>query len=458
MKIMPANGDIMTNLGKEDEFKEFKLSTTELEKGLISITSMLNKHCKAQVFFGVKDNGEVVGQDIGKNTLKSITQAIVNFIDPHITPIVSILDSDDGRKYISVYTEAHDRPYLFKGITYIRTGEEDRKATHGDLRKMVLSSGDLLKDTVSLNQNLKFTKLIDILKHNNKTAKENITFYNSIGLINPEGAYNKQAELLSDENQVKLTVAIFGGLDRSCLSLRKDFGNSCLLDCIRSVINYIESINERFVDVTGTIRKERDLFDFPAFKEAWINACVHNNWINDIPPTIHIFDDRMEIISYGDKPYWLSKEDFFKGQSMPVNESLMRTFISVGLSEHTGHGVPVITKTYGESAYTFSGGSIKVTLKFFRKRNASCYRDESVLRKLSENELSVLVSLKEHPDYTLDQISELTDLSRATVGKIVPALRKNGYLERIGSYRDGIWAVHADVGEVILDRYRRRLY
>lgn len=435
----------LMNLGREDEYKEFKESSAELEKGLISITSMLNKHCVAQLYYGVKDNGEVIGQDIGKTTLKSITQAIANFIDPHITPEINILESESGKKYISVYVEAHDRPYLFKGVAYVRSGEEDRKATHLDLRKMILSSGDLLKDTQSFNQDLKFTQFLELLKKHGLSVRNDKGFLKSMGLMNSEGRFNLQAELLSDQNRQPLTVAVFEGLDRIRLSLRKDFAGRCILDEIYSTLDYIESLNEVFVDVSSPVRKERALFDFRAFREAWVNACVHNNWIGAIPPAIHIFDDRMEIISYGDKPYWLSKEAFFEGQSMPVNESLMRIFISVGLSEHTGHGVPMVTDVYGKDAYGFSSGSITVTLRFFNKRNAAKYRKDSSVKGLRENEILVLSALKEHPDYSLDKIAAITGLGRSTVGKIVPILRKAGYLERSGSLRDGVWIVKADL-------------
>ena len=124
-----------------------------------------------------------------------------------------------------------------------------------------------------------------------------------------------------------------------------------------------------------------------------------------------------------------------------MNESLMRTFISVGLSEHTGHGVPVVTRAYGEAAYEFTGGSVKVTLTFPRKRGASRYRD-STLPSLKENEALVLEAIKAHPNFTLDEIAELTGLGRSTVGKIVPSLRKAGIVKRKGSKRDREWVVN----------------
>jgi hypothetical protein len=60
----------MLNVGREDESKEFKKSTVELEKGLVSLTAMLNKHCKGEVLFGVKVNG------VRFSTLDAICEAL----------------------------------------------------------------------------------------------------------------------------------------------------------------------------------------------------------------------------------------------------------------------------------------------------------------------------------------------------------------------------------------------
>lgn len=49
------------NLGIESEKLEFKKGTGELEEGVISLAAMLNKHGDGTVYFGVKNNGEIIG-------------------------------------------------------------------------------------------------------------------------------------------------------------------------------------------------------------------------------------------------------------------------------------------------------------------------------------------------------------------------------------------------------------
>lgn len=63
---------------RESETTEFKKSTSELKTAVISIAAILNKHGKGELYFGIKDNGTVVGQMVGRNTIKEVTQAIVD--------------------------------------------------------------------------------------------------------------------------------------------------------------------------------------------------------------------------------------------------------------------------------------------------------------------------------------------------------------------------------------------
>lgn len=57
------------NLGHENETLEFKESLGQLDKGLKSITAMLNRSGYGCVCFGVLDNGDVKGLTVGPNTL-----------------------------------------------------------------------------------------------------------------------------------------------------------------------------------------------------------------------------------------------------------------------------------------------------------------------------------------------------------------------------------------------------
>lgn len=62
------------NIGKESEKIEFKETISELEAGLRSISSMLNRHKEATLYFGVNNNGDVIGIDVVKDTIIKIKE------------------------------------------------------------------------------------------------------------------------------------------------------------------------------------------------------------------------------------------------------------------------------------------------------------------------------------------------------------------------------------------------
>lgn len=122
-------GAARVNIAPETEYVEHKESTTELDAACTSIAAMLNKHGRGEVFFGVLDNGDVKGQDAGKQTLHKVTQRIEQRVEPRIAPTVEALKSDDGRTYIRVAFEGSEAPYSCTGRYRIRVSDEDKAMT-----------------------------------------------------------------------------------------------------------------------------------------------------------------------------------------------------------------------------------------------------------------------------------------------------------------------------------------
>lgn len=79
----------------ENEVIEFKKTTSELKEGIISIVSILNKHKSGKVYFGIKDNGEIIGQHITNKTLRDVSKSISENIEPRIYPKVNKVKLED---------------------------------------------------------------------------------------------------------------------------------------------------------------------------------------------------------------------------------------------------------------------------------------------------------------------------------------------------------------------------
>ena len=407
---------------------------------------MLNKHGRGTVYFGVADNGEVCGVILGKNTLMDIRNRIADKIDPRIYAEIKDYKDENQKVYIKVTAHGSDAPYSFDGRYYYRNVSADEQATNAILRKMLSSSdADVIKHQESPEQKLTFKTLFSLLSANGKHPNNTDEFYKNYSLLNDEAKFNMNAYLLADKNNISIKVVTFNGLDKSVMSNRTEYGNKSLLSVVAEVSEFFSSINITNVDVTSTQREEIPLFDFSSFREAWINACLHTDWKHAIAPAVYLFDDRIEVVSYGGIPFTLTKEDFYNGTSVPVNKSLLTIFMACGYAEQTGHGIPTIVEKYGRNAFSFDDGMLKVTIPLaFARPDVVARESVNLLENISnltENQRKVYEALKEDGKKSLKEIAELTGLSLPGVKKICSMLQKYKLVERLGSKKTGEWIV-----------------
>lgn len=77
-----------------------------------------------------------------------------------------------------------------------------------------------------------------------------------------------------------------------------------------------------------------------------------------------MFHNRLEILSHGGLPNGMTEQQFFDGISKPRNATLMRIFLNMGLTEHTGHGVPTIVDKYGREVFEIQSNYIRCVIPF----------------------------------------------------------------------------------------------
>lgn len=222
---------------------------------------------------------------------------------------------------------------------------------------------------------------------------------------------------------------------------RTEYGGKCLLLSVNNVLEYMESINETKVKVGGIQRKEEKYFDFSSFKEAWLNACVHTKWAEEIPPVVYIYDDRIEIVSNGGLPSSLSKEDFYAGISKPINKKLLKIFSDLDYIDQTGHGIPLIIKNYGKNAFYISEHTIIVTIPLDKRLLEEAQDKKTIYNDLNETEVQILNLIKNDETCKTKDLIRITNFSEAYINKIIRSLKDKKYIERIGANKNGHWKV-----------------
>ncbi len=251
-------------------------------------------------------------------------------------------------------------------------------------------------------------------------------------------------------------MSIFRGKDKTApLHSVREFGNSCVLLSLDKVLEYSDVLNIMQADETNRIveRKEHPLFEQNAFREAIVNAFVHNFWIDGNAPMITIYSDRIEILSRGTLAPNQTLEGFYLGESIPVNRCLSDVFLQLHISERSGRGVPVITQAYGKDAFEFRDNAIVVTIHFEKKlgkvgdkvgdKAGDKVGDNFTDRKVNLNATQCLIlnEMKNNPNITQVQLMDIVGIGRTAIQRNVSYLRKNGFLERVGSNKNGYWKV-----------------
>ena len=425
------------NLGIESEKVEFKKSTSEINDGVVSLSAMLNKHGEGTVYFGIKNNGDIIGQkDLNENTLRDVSRKIAEGIKPQIIPHIS-LELIQDKKIIKVFAKGNNVPYSAFGKYYSRSFDEDKQLSPEMLKALINREGepDYIINKPATNQNLTFKMLKGLYLSNDKKIN-NDKFEENLGFKMSDNKYNFMAELLADENNISIKVVTFAGTDKSVMLKRTDYGGKCLLLSINNVLEYMESINETKVNVNGIKRKEEKYFDFSSFKEAWLNACVHTKWSEEIPPAVYIYDNRIEIVSNGGLPSALTREDFFAGVSKPINKKLLKIFSDLDYIDQTGHGIPLIVKNYGEEAFYISEHTIIVTIPL----NKELLVDIKEKQALNKSEKEILNLIKNNGNYRIVDFINLTNHSESYVNKILSSLKRKKYIKRVGSNKNGYWS------------------
>ena len=126
---------------EETEILEVKTSTAELPAALNSIVAILNKHRGGTLYFGIKNNGKIVGQQMRESTIRDVTRAISENIEPKIYPNVQKV-SIDGKECIRVEFKGEEIPYLSYGRAYMRVGDEDRQLSQKEIKNLIMKSSD----------------------------------------------------------------------------------------------------------------------------------------------------------------------------------------------------------------------------------------------------------------------------------------------------------------------------
>lgn len=445
----------------EEEWFEFKSNYLDVNTLGEYISALANSATLCQrrygyLIFGIDNETHKITGTTFDQYKDYKGEPMMNYLSRNLSPETHFRFEEckiDGKRLVAtIVEEATWVPIAFKNERYIRvSSSKNRLSKHPDLERelfeALLSNQRSIEEMESPSKNLAFSMLLNYyqmrgVKLNTNTFKENLHFFNS------KGEYNYLAYLLSDAPNISIRINVFAGLTKSSelLSIR-EFGKKCLLYSMDDILAFEKMVNINQVNEEGRSleRMEVPLFDSRCFREAVVNAIVHNKWIDEIEPVISVFNDRIEIVSRGGLPRSQTRESFFSGKSVPVNRTLADIFLQLRISEKTGRGVPTIVEQYGRNIYKISTNFITVTIPFHRinvdntlktKVPLNIYRGEKM-----PLENQIIEAIRQNPYITITELAESTQKSTPTISNYLKKLRESRRIERYGARKNGFWKI-----------------
>ena len=414
------------------------------------VIAFLNYKEGGIIYVGIRKDGKVIGvENIDLVQLK-IKNRIKNNIQPSTLGLVDVLvEKFDNKNIIKiVVSSGTEKPYYLRkrGMTpegcYIRVGSSAERMTNKMIEDLFAKrTRNSLKELESPRQELTFNQLKIYYEEHHLKLGDN--FLKNLDLLTNDGKYNYNAFLLADENNISIPVVKYLGTTKKELVENQEYGNRCLITATQRILDRLDAENTVYAKIEYYGRKEQEMIDKKALKEAIINAIVHNDYSYGNSPIIELYSDRIEITSAGGLPVELSEEDFFKGVVYRRNRELIKVFKDVELIENIGSGIQRILDAYDKSCFIFLDHYLRVCFKY--KENPYEYDQENdqenSSKQLSEIQNKIVELIKQKPNITQKEMAKLLEISREKVKYHIAILKENNIITREGSTKKGNWKI-----------------
>ena len=438
---------------QETETIELKKSTSELKEALISIVAMLNKHQRGELWFGIKHDGTVAGQQVSDKTIRDVSKAIADHIEPRIYPVVEHVEID-GKACVKVQAEGGEHPYYAYGRAYIRVGDEDRQLSAKELEKLILEKNrDRLRwdteicakatfDDIGSGKLKSFLKLSGLKFDTIPNSLEKLNLVKDGKLLNAAVlCFARKPEKFFPN--ARLRCAVFGTLDTTVTLDMKDFYGDAFTLINKAEEYILEHINIG-MRLDGLLRVDVPEIDREAFREAIINAFCHRDYREYDSVNIAIFKDRIEIRSPGLLYGGLTIDSIRKKMvSARRNELLAELFQRSHRIEKWGRGIKMILEREPQTEFE-EIGTVQFIVRFKRKsaeQPAGGLRGIDTQKSSVKSSVKILDAIRENNTVTAVELSQQLGLTLRAVEKQLAKLKQEGVLRRVGPDKGGYWEV-----------------
>ena len=450
--------DLKTLIGECTAY-DFKVMLEENKpKSWLKSVSAFANGLGGSLFFGIDNNGIVIGLDDVQHVCESISTRIRDYMDP--LPDVEMIPIEYNGLYVlqlKVNT-GHYTPYYYVGdgqkIAFVRIGDKSIPATAEQMVRLVLKGSNRTFDSLHTDykaNNHAFTILANTFK--SRTGQEwDKKYLLSFGLVDGNENLTNAGALFADDcplPQSRLYCTHWEGKAKGDAINDAEFTGNVLM-LLREAMNFVKSNTKRGWQKLPDGRKNKPEYAERAILETMVNHFIHRDYtVMGGEVHLDIYDDRLSVTSPGGmyNGMLIQDLDIADISSERRNPILANVMAQLDYMEKRGSGLTrICNETKALDGY-------KDELKPIFKSTPSQFQtiifaaigmqnDGDVSEtKLTERQRRILDLIKASPTISGRRMSEILSVSQRTIERDISALQKNEILRRKGKDNDGEWIV-----------------
>ena len=436
------------NLGRESEIIEFKESTAEFDNACKAIVGMLNKTGYGTVYFGVKDNGDVIGQEIVKYTLSTLADRIKDSIKPSFYPTIEE-NKVDNLSIIKVSFKGNNKPYAYKGTFYIRVEQQNLTIDPLVLRELIKSSHEYNenweKESTKYGIESVDDEAVDLF-YRQAVAMGRIAKYDhtteelltQLGLFVNDKLTNAGYYLFGKNVSIVYKAVVYPTVDRiNPIDLKRFEGN--IFNLIHQVIDFINEKMSWKVEIKDIQRTEMPEIPVIAIREIVINSLVHCDYYGNTEHQVTFDPESIEIYNPGDFGEYTPLDYIEKNLPSSTRHKIIQGILFKAFDIETlGRGLKrmdILCKD-AKVVWDYTKYSFGFSFSFYRKtniKNTSLSTRAKILYSYMLNNNGMLRNINE--------ASTIIQQKGRSTYKYINELIESRKIVRIGSRKNGYWKV-----------------
>lgn len=443
---------------KESEVLEFRKSLSQLKEGIIGLSSMLNKHHKGELLFGIQDDGTLLGVKMDPHLLDNIRREIKSNLRP--LPKVLIIQEvqENGISYVRVYVEGKDTPYSSYGRYYIRISDSDVLMSLNELQNFFEKKEDNYSrweeiETPYTIDDIDEDLLMRIIREANEKGRIDYVYKNAEETL-------KKLDLLTENKKLKMAgYYLFSKNKPLTIKLanyptdtRVDFGEikefkGNIFECIETALSYIQNHISYRSDIIGIERIETPEIPIRAIREIVLNSFAHCKY--EMQGDYHQYIIyRSSIVIYNPGSIY-KNVDPLKFASAEIGSKVRNILISsvfykCGYIDAFGTG---FDRTFTLCAknnvkYHYSNDEFGFKFVFERKKDfLSMHETDKIHERLTSFDENLIRYILENKYITIPDLARKLKKSQATIYRHIEKLTNKNKIRRVGSRKVGYWEI-----------------